>query len=126
MEAYFRVKVRKGVHAVIGGPHYEHAIGGVAASDRQRGSGRAYEEASADRRRGRPGSGRLGTKGNERHGNRASRLHKTQLKPVAGIFPVRLPFLGTFRWMCRFGGDGCREEFRPQVQNKRKGSDGVG
>ena len=31
------------------------------------------------------------------------------------------PFLGTFRWMCRFGGGGCREEFRSRVETDRKG-----
>ena len=30
------------------------------------------------------------------------------------------PFLGTFRWMCSFGGGGCREEFWPRVETERK------
>ena len=29
------------------------------------------------------------------------------------------PF-GTFRWMCRFGGGECREEFQPQVETGAK------
>ena len=91
-DMHFRAKVRKKGEVRVctrsfEEPHYEHAVGGVAENDRQQGSGQAYGEASGDR-----GGGRL--------------------KPVARIFPVLSPFLVTFRWMCRFGGGGCREEFR--------------
>ena len=81
------------MHMVIQGQHYKHAVGGVVACDQQRGSGRAYEEASADRKGSRPGSGRLGIKDNEHRGNRASSLRRTRLKRIAGIFPFFSPFL---------------------------------
>ena len=82
------------LHAVIEGPQYEHAIGEAAVNDRRQGSGLAYEEVGADR-------------------GGAPIPRRIRQNPVARIFPVLLPFRGTFQWMCRFGGDGCREEFRP-------------
>ena len=90
------------MHAVIEGPHYEYAFKGATTDDRPQGSGRVYKEASADR-------------------GGAPSPRRTRVKPVAGIFPVLLPFLGTFRWMCRFGGGGCREDFQLRVETERKG-----
>ena len=92
------------MHDIIEGPHYEHALEGAAANDQQRRSRQAYGEASADR-------------------GGAPSPRRTRLKPVAKIFPVFLPFLGTFRWMCRFGGGECREEFRTRVETGGKRAD---
>ena len=65
-------------------------------------------------------------------GPRARTARKLGVEPAENSVETRSrnlprysPFFSTFRWMCRFGGGGYREEFWPWVESRRKGAEGV-
>ena len=75
------------MHTVGRGPHYGHAVRRVAVGDRRWISDQAYEEARANQR-----GGRLGT-GADRHSNQMPEPRRTRLNVVAEISHLLLPFL---------------------------------
>ena len=62
----------------------------------------------------------LGQEGVDQRGNRVMGPRRTRLNRHRRNLSHSTPFLGTFRRMCRFGGGGCRKDFRRRGENLKE------